>query len=307
MGETTNSASVNQKFLTSIMNVRNISNMDWCSYLITCLKRTKERWNGKDPYNGPLTFLAVLYAHEQQLKDNPVYAVTPAIQYVTTDYLDDLESSMYEYGPCSNDDIEEDNRLTQNVKAQVQLIGSEAQSTGNKVLVHNESTKGGRTAIDHPVNVPQVEVDADQFQSTNPHVTSVQTDLVSSADLGHCNRLEPPKNEKLCGDPKQKDCDMVENVSSKSNSAEGLTGEVQPQTDDGQTAVEQNVNVPLDEEDGLQPQTNEGQTAIDHNVKILQDKEVEDLSQSTNHDSVSNLSYPLAHQMLNQRLDYRLL
>ncbi|MFS7909953.1 hypothetical protein Hanom_Chr02g00100651 [Helianthus anomalus] len=41
------------------MNEGDIPNMDWCSYVITCLKRTKEEWNGTEPYNGPLTFLAV--------------------------------------------------------------------------------------------------------------------------------------------------------------------------------------------------------------------------------------------------------
>ncbi|KAJ0617505.1 putative phospholipase [Helianthus annuus] len=123
MGETTKRMypTVNHKFLASIMNEGDISSMDWCSYIITCLKRTKEEWNGTEPYNGPLTFLAVLYAHEQQLKCSPEKAITSAIKYVTTDYLVDLESSMCDNGPCLNDDVEEDNQSTQYVEVQVEM------------------------------------------------------------------------------------------------------------------------------------------------------------------------------------------
>ncbi|XP_076898771.1 uncharacterized protein LOC143552430 [Bidens hawaiensis] len=190
MGETTKSGTVNQKCLASI-KVRNIGNMDWCSYIITCLKSTKEGWNGKEPYNGPLTFLAVLYAHEKQLTCCPENAITPAIQYVTTDCLVDLENSMPEVDPFSQ-------------------------------------------FVEVPV----------QFET---HVES----------------------------------------------AGGQSSEVQPQTDDGQTDVDRNINVPLDQEDEVQSQTYEGQTAIDQNVSILQGEEVESLFQSTNHDSVLNLKLPV--------------
>ncbi|XP_076950438.1 uncharacterized protein LOC143623400 [Bidens hawaiensis] len=191
MGETTKCVDVNHKFLSSIINEGDISSMDWCSYIITCLKRTKEEWNGIEPYNGPLTFLAVLYAHELQLKSSPENVMTPTIQYVTTDSLVDLQTSIYDDDPFS-----------QNVEVSVQFI----------------------------------------------------------------THTEP---------------------------AEGQTDEVQPQTDDGQTVVDQNVSVPLDKEGEVQPQTNEGQTAIDQNVNILQDEEVEDLFQSTNPDSVLNLKLPV--------------
>ncbi|XP_076904806.1 uncharacterized protein LOC143560379 [Bidens hawaiensis] len=145
MGETTKSATVNQKFLTSIVNEDDIRNMDWCGYVITCLKRTKEGWNGIKPYNGPLTFLVALYAHELQLKRSPKNAIAPAIRYITTGFLANLEVSMY-------DKVQEDNQLTQNVELQVMLE------------THIESAES-QTAIDLNVNLLQDEV---QFQSTNP-------------------------------------------------------------------------------------------------------------------------------------------
>ncbi|MFS7899970.1 hypothetical protein Hanom_Chr00s088160g01797591 [Helianthus anomalus] len=154
------------------MNEGDIPNMDWCSYVITCLKRTKEEWNGSEPYNGPLTFLAVLYAHEQQLKCSSEKAITPAIKYVTTDYLVDLESSMCDNGPCLNDDVEEDNQLTQYVEVQVEMV------------THIESGEGQtgeiQAAIDQNVNMP-----------IGPSGAGL------SANLSHCNRSEPPKDVKV--------------------------------------------------------------------------------------------------------------
>ncbi|XP_022004468.2 uncharacterized protein LOC110902032 [Helianthus annuus] len=190
MGETTKSATINQKFLGSINNEADIPNMDWCSYIIACLKRTKEGWSGIEPYNGPFTVLAVLYAHERQLKRSPENAVTPALQYVTTDFLVDLERSLYDNGPCSNDDIKKEDPLTPNVEDHVQSLGPEAQG----------QTVEGQTAIDQNAKVPDV--------------TSVQTDPVLnlkapngprgsqslsglSANIGHCNRLEPSKDKKI--------------------------------------------------------------------------------------------------------------
>ncbi|GJR30495.1 hypothetical protein Tco_1106727 [Tanacetum coccineum] len=40
-----------------------IKKLDWCGYLLKCLKRTKTLWNGA-LFNGPLTFLTVLYAQK---------------------------------------------------------------------------------------------------------------------------------------------------------------------------------------------------------------------------------------------------
>ncbi|XP_076904808.1 uncharacterized protein LOC143560381 isoform X2 [Bidens hawaiensis] len=167
--------------------------MDWYSYVIICLKRTKEGWNGKEPYNGPLTFLAVLYAHELQLKRSPDKAITPAIRYVNTGFLANLEGSRY-------DNIQDDDKSKQNVEDQVML----------------------ETCI---------------------------------------------------------------------KSAEG-----QPQRDEGQPTVDQNVNVTQDKEYEVQPQTNDGQAAIDQNVNLLQEEE-EVQVQSTNHDGQTAIDQSAEGQM----------
>ncbi|GKB85080.1 hypothetical protein Tco_0957352, partial [Tanacetum coccineum] len=40
-----------------------IKKLDWCGYLLKCLKRTKTLWKG-GLFNGPSTFLTVLYAQK---------------------------------------------------------------------------------------------------------------------------------------------------------------------------------------------------------------------------------------------------
>ncbi|KAL8251455.1 hypothetical protein R6Q59_035148 [Mikania micrantha] len=51
LGWTTKSTTVNQRFLNSIRKEVDIPNINWCEYLITCLKRTKKEWNVEEPFN----------------------------------------------------------------------------------------------------------------------------------------------------------------------------------------------------------------------------------------------------------------
>ncbi|KAL8201852.1 hypothetical protein R6Q57_010999 [Mikania cordata] len=50
-------STTNMSFLTSFKQRANFKSFDWCSYIITCLNRTKDKWNGKQHYNGPAKFL----------------------------------------------------------------------------------------------------------------------------------------------------------------------------------------------------------------------------------------------------------
>ncbi|KAM0040633.1 hypothetical protein Hdeb2414_s0012g00396271 [Helianthus debilis subsp. tardiflorus] len=52
MGVTTKGGHVNMKFLPSVTPNADINKMDWCSYLIECLRKTKRKWSGLEHYNG---------------------------------------------------------------------------------------------------------------------------------------------------------------------------------------------------------------------------------------------------------------
>ncbi|XP_076923023.1 uncharacterized protein LOC143585011 [Bidens hawaiensis] len=69
IGFVTKSTTVNQRFIAAIDKTSDIPNMDWCSYVIENLKMTKEECRGiNSQYNGPITFLVMLYTHEYQKK-----------------------------------------------------------------------------------------------------------------------------------------------------------------------------------------------------------------------------------------------
>lgn len=153
----------------------------------------------------------VLYAHEQQLRRSPEKAITPAIQYVTTTFLVDLEGSMHVDGLCSNDNIQEDNHLTQYVENTVQFdyqLRLPISPPGARSLSEEQTqTDEGQTAIDQNVSVyvPQDNEDGYLIQSTDsalnlklpiglPNAHSLSG---LSANLVHCNQLEPPRDKKV--------------------------------------------------------------------------------------------------------------
>ncbi|GJX83255.1 ulp1 protease family, C-terminal catalytic domain-containing protein [Tanacetum coccineum] len=63
MMNSTKCGTVNQTFLTCLKKGMDIKKLDWCGYLLKCLKRTKTLWKG-GLLNGPSTFLTVLYAQK---------------------------------------------------------------------------------------------------------------------------------------------------------------------------------------------------------------------------------------------------
>ncbi|GJQ94800.1 ulp1 protease family, C-terminal catalytic domain-containing protein [Tanacetum coccineum] len=63
MMNSTKCGTVNQTFLTCLKKGMDIKKLDWCGYLLKCLKRTKTLWKG-GIFNGPSTFLTVLYAQK---------------------------------------------------------------------------------------------------------------------------------------------------------------------------------------------------------------------------------------------------
>ncbi|KAJ0509294.1 putative Ulp1 protease family catalytic domain, papain-like cysteine peptidase superfamily [Helianthus annuus] len=92
MGETTKGSTVLMRFLPSVTTDVDIKDLDWCSYIVTLLKNTKAGWSGLEHFNGPLTFLALVYAHE---KGKSLMTTIPAIQHYGTVSLMYLEDDLF--------------------------------------------------------------------------------------------------------------------------------------------------------------------------------------------------------------------
>ncbi|GJV17991.1 ulp1 protease family, C-terminal catalytic domain-containing protein [Tanacetum coccineum] len=84
IGEANKNNTVNLKFLPCINSEADILKMDWCTYIIECLLKTKIEWNRKYHFNGPVILLLVLYAS----------SYTP-IKWCTSDVLDTLEKDKF--------------------------------------------------------------------------------------------------------------------------------------------------------------------------------------------------------------------
>ncbi|MFS7910738.1 hypothetical protein Hanom_Chr02g00109731 [Helianthus anomalus] len=60
LGETTTNNSVNVRFISNIQPDVDIKSINWCSYMVSCLNRTKTTWHGgDDAFRWPMLLLAV--------------------------------------------------------------------------------------------------------------------------------------------------------------------------------------------------------------------------------------------------------
>lgn len=59
LGEVMSNNSVNQRFLTSIGENVKINNLNWCQYMVTMLKRAREKWEDGKEFNGSMLLLMV--------------------------------------------------------------------------------------------------------------------------------------------------------------------------------------------------------------------------------------------------------
>ncbi|GKC94043.1 hypothetical protein Tco_1159485 [Tanacetum coccineum] len=102
MGESIKMGTANYQFMSSIKSLKDVNNMDWCGYIVECLKKTKINWNGRWNFNGPMTFLALFYVHSTTMGKGKENRNVPAIRYWNSEMLrarekEDLESGRMRY------------------------------------------------------------------------------------------------------------------------------------------------------------------------------------------------------------------
>ncbi|KAM0025317.1 hypothetical protein Hdeb2414_s0021g00573271 [Helianthus debilis subsp. tardiflorus] len=103
--EITKSTTVKQSFLLAIDKEEDISKLDWCSFVLESLKRTRQGWkNFHSQYNGPVAFLTLLYAHEYNKRHHFFKEVIemPVIKYMTGIMVDELEEHIHYDGPLTD-------------------------------------------------------------------------------------------------------------------------------------------------------------------------------------------------------------
>ncbi|XP_076901799.1 uncharacterized protein LOC143556346 [Bidens hawaiensis] len=105
------------------------------------MKITKEEWRGINvQYNGPITFLVMLYTHEYQKKYGPfgTPVTTPAVNYITTTTLNKMEKYLANNGPP----LEEYATEVAAIKFSVDGKGIDAAATAPAAVTVSAAGKG---------------------------------------------------------------------------------------------------------------------------------------------------------------------
>ncbi|KAL8247695.1 hypothetical protein R6Q59_008911 [Mikania micrantha] len=168
MAQMSQGSTANMSFLTSFNQGADFKSFDWCSYIITCLNRTKDKWNGKQHYNGPATFLTLLYAHHMNERSHPSKKRIPAISYTTFDILMKLEKTI----GCKDNKMEtqvsnqpEPNRKTTKRKIREEIEEKMNLEKSKKVKKKSEvqkeeskKIKTGKASSKHEVSQKQTDI-----------------------------------------------------------------------------------------------------------------------------------------------------
>ncbi|KAJ0596414.1 hypothetical protein HanHA89_Chr04g0142501 [Helianthus annuus] len=112
--EITKATLANDRCLLGVEDVEEIKNLDWCSYRLETLRRTRAGWkNYKIQFVGPVAFLTLLYTHEYNKKLNLFEKAVemPVIRYITSSEIDKVEDHISDNGPLwiSSESEEEEN------------------------------------------------------------------------------------------------------------------------------------------------------------------------------------------------------
>ncbi|GJS56547.1 putative reverse transcriptase domain-containing protein, partial [Tanacetum coccineum] len=117
MGMCETSGDCNMYILKKIRDDVCVAELDWCSYIMNCLKESKNKWVNpvKHHYTGPLTFMILLYLHSTRCDHFDVIRQTPAIRYWKSGqmtYREKLE--IEEYGDFEGSPIQKNELLNYN-------------------------------------------------------------------------------------------------------------------------------------------------------------------------------------------------
>ncbi|CAI9303514.1 unnamed protein product [Lactuca saligna] len=85
----------------ALVEVDDISKIDWCAYLLYCVKNSKGRWRPDDPkcyYKGPMLLLLLIYCDEIECKLQKIERKTPLVTMWIADKLKERQSFEIEAG-----------------------------------------------------------------------------------------------------------------------------------------------------------------------------------------------------------------
>lgn len=193
MAEGTKLGICNQKFLPSIGEDIDIKTLDWCGYIMDCLKVSKVGWNRDNRqsfYSGPLTLLTLFYVDSTKCTQVPVLRKRPAIVGWTLEQLRQREVAELKLG-FGRGDIEEKFEECEVVNGGNQVCND----PGEKKNEEQEDPHYGCRYVSKPTTA---ELKAQEFianlEAKYAHIMNLKEELDST--LCHASAMFP-ENEKI--------------------------------------------------------------------------------------------------------------
>ncbi|PWA98161.1 ulp1 protease family, C-terminal catalytic domain-containing protein [Artemisia annua] len=98
LGDCTKNGLVNQKFIQCIEKEEDIKNMDWCTYLLETMKKSKAEYTRTSGFGGPLLLMVLLYLNSTVSEEVEVDLESPAIKAWDTQKLKKREKQEINMG-----------------------------------------------------------------------------------------------------------------------------------------------------------------------------------------------------------------
>ncbi|KAL8201864.1 hypothetical protein R6Q57_011011 [Mikania cordata] len=168
MGESMKSNTVNQRFLTSVTTKMDVKKLSWCDYVLTCLRKTRQTWNGGEDelFDGPQVLLAVLYFYEKQNSKDQWLNQPKKLGGINLTKLQEFEEKL-ELIAGNEDSNHEEKKTEGGLKVKIKIKRppkvqvAQTDSTGNE-----ESSKGDDKEEEVGINIDETVVEKEPAVQT---------------------------------------------------------------------------------------------------------------------------------------------
>ncbi|KAI3793946.1 hypothetical protein L1987_36569 [Smallanthus sonchifolius] len=195
IGETMKSNTVNLRFLTSLKTNTDFKKLDWCEYVLECLRRTRKGWGGKEGeiFTGPIMLLVVRIERiEKELKKVEEHAekLKMLFEKERKDYPSKTPRIQ------SKDTVLLDTPLIVSQDTMSELIELEKQATKKIEEVENQKKKSELVNKNDPPGFRLLSQDSNEG---NPEIEIGNTENVEKETVGEKEIVEEMVREKPVG------------------------------------------------------------------------------------------------------------
>ncbi|KAK9064932.1 hypothetical protein SSX86_016315 [Deinandra increscens subsp. villosa] len=159
-GNTMRNTTANKIFLHHIRRDADIKNLNWCEYIVSCLKREKRLWDEEEPFCGPLSFLAMLYAHDEEKRKKENIGLL-GIQYINDSTLISLQKDLQKDMQKLCDKKDEQDGLSEQDKGHEKLKRMKKKTNSSSAFIEKTSQETVESKTPNARSEVAVKADSD--------------------------------------------------------------------------------------------------------------------------------------------------